>query len=75
MQKLFKRLGESGTYGGIAAILYGLNELFKIKELEPVITAAQSAADAATVTGSPMMAIGALVAGVIAVFVPEKGNK
>lgn len=72
MNNILKRLSEPSSYAGLGAIFAGVNELFKVKELEPLITATHSAADAVSATGSPIFALGALMTGLIAVFKPDK---
>lgn len=75
LNKIIKRVKEPSSYAGLAAILVGVNELFKVKELEPVIDATIAAGDAVAATGSPVMALAALIAGILAMFMPEKGEK
>lgn len=71
MSIIKKRFSEPSTYAGLAGILLGLGQLFKINEaasLADVVT--QTGTIAAT--GNVSVAIGVAVAGVLAVFLPEK---
>lgn len=72
LKKILNRASEPSSYAGVGAILYGTNELFKIKELEPVIDATAQAGEAVTASGSPLFGLAVLLTGILALFVPEK---
>lgn len=71
MFNIFKRFSEPSSYAGLAAILFGIQSLFKVNELQGVPEAVQAAGEAVATTGSPVTGIGALVLGLAALFLPE----
>lgn len=71
-QKVTDRLKEPSSYAGLAAILYGAGQIFKDDNLPVVADAVNSAGQTMAASGSTSAAIGALVMGVLALFVGEK---
>ena len=70
--KISRRASEPSSYAGLAAILYGANEIFKVNELEPVIDAATQAGEAVSASGNATFGLAVLLSGILAAFLPEK---
>lgn len=70
--KLINRLQEPSSYAGLAAILVGAGQLFKDDNLPVVADVVQQSGEAYMKTNDPYSVIGIIIAGLIAIFVPEK---
>ena len=68
-----RRFSEPSSYGGLAALMYGAGELFKIEEAPAVVGAIGAAGEAAATSGSWLHGLIALAGGV-ALAVGEKSN-
>lgn len=66
MSKILERAREPSTWGGIAAVALGLGELLKWREATDVASAITDAGQVAVTSGDPVIAIVALIAGIIA---------
>ena len=72
MEKITARLSEPSTFAGLSAIMLGLDRIFN---LHGVANAAAVVAKAGTVAasgGGLYMTVGTLLAGLMAVLMPEK---
>lgn len=68
MLKLFERATEASSWGGLAAIVLGAGEIFKIREAGDLASVINQGGEVATASGDPILAITAVVAGIVAVF-------
>ena len=72
MDKILARFTEASTYPGLAAVVLGLGEILKVKEAPEVADAVTGMGEAVAATGSPVIGLGILVAGLLGVFLPER---
>lgn len=70
--KLINRLKEPSTYAGLAGLLFGAGTLFKDDNLPVIADAVQTGGETYIATGSPATAVGAVVMGLLAIFMPER---
>lgn len=75
MNWLLKRLSEPSTYAGLAGVIVGAGQLGKINEA-PAVADAVAAGGQAVAAGAPAwMAAAAVVTGLLAAFLKEKGGR
>ena len=70
--KIIERLKEPSSYAGFAAILMGAGTLFKDDNLPVVADAVQQGGEVYMATQNPITAIGVLITGILALFMPER---
>lgn len=68
MFKFFERAKEPSSYAGLAAIMLGLGEIFRIREAGDIATALQQGGEVVTATGDPILALAVVLAGIVAIF-------
>lgn len=73
-----RKFSEPSTYGGLAAITYGVGEVLKINEAAEIAHALEGAGQA--IAASPdgnglMIGITSIVFGILGVFFGEKGKR
>lgn len=73
MRKLLKRFSEPSTWAGLAALTIGAGQIGKINEAPEVAAMINNAGDALA-SGSGLNGIITLLAGLVAMFMREKGN-
>lgn len=74
-QAIFNRFREPSTYAGLAAVAVGAGQVFDISEAPAVADAIGSAGATVTATGDPIIGGAALVFGLLAIFLRERGRK
>lgn len=75
LDKIKDRFSEPSTYAGLAAVTYGLGEVFKIREADAVAQAIEGAGQAIAVSpDSQGITIGllGLIGGLVSMFMGEK---
>ncbi len=72
MNTILKRLTEPSSYAGLAGILMGLNQLFNLHGVPQVAGAVAQAGQVVAQGGTPYMAGATFLAGLAALFLPEK---
>lgn len=72
LNKIWGRATEASSMAGLAAILMGVNQIFKSPEAGQAAEAAAQAAELVAV--NPILAWSSLATGLVAIFKPEKGN-
>ena len=75
MDWFLKRFREPSTWAGLAAVTVGVGEVGKIKEASAVAEALGAAGNAAAAGADPVLIGGALVGGILSVFLGEKGGR
>lgn len=75
MLKIVERLDEPSTYAGAAAILMGLDKIFNLHGVPEAAAVVAQAGQVAGQGGGFYMPLGMLLAGLAAVFVPERKAK
>ena len=75
LDKILDRLREPSTYAGLAAVAVGAGQVFDISEAPAVADAIGSAGATMTATGDPIMGGAALVFGLLAILLRERGRK
>lgn len=73
MEWLQKRAKEPSTYGGLAALTFGLGQIFKINEAPQIADAIGQAAPAFS-TGDYATGGAVVLFGALAAFMKEKGE-
>lgn len=68
------RVTEPSTYAGLAGVAYGIGQIFDFDEAGQAGDVLGGAAQAAA-SGDPVVTIGAILAGVLAMFMGEKKRR
>lgn len=75
MNYLMKRLREPSTWGGLAALTYGVGEVAKINEAGEVGRVVEQIGGAVAGGADPVTAGVMLLGGLFSVFMGEKGGR
>lgn len=74
-KSLFDRFREPSTYAGLAGIAFGVGQVVDFNESEQVAGALTQAGEVVAQTGDPVMGGVALVGGLLAIFMGERGRR
>lgn len=74
LDRIFRRLSEASSYGGLGLIALGSGLVFKIDEAPQIAEVMSNAGEVVASGGTPYMGVASMIAGVVAILTPERGE-